>query len=82
MATVLASMSQACPKTDGPEQLGRMSPSAAPVMTCGDAKWAWQVLNLRPLPCEGSALPLSYTPQGVSAVYGGVGVGRNRALPR
>lgn len=24
--------------------------------------WAWQGLNLRPLPCQGSALPLSYTP--------------------
>jgi len=26
-------------------------------------EWAQQGLNLRPLPCEGSALPLSYTPQ-------------------
>src|SRR5919197_6378301 len=25
-------------------------------------KWAQQVSNLRPLPCEGSALPLSYVP--------------------
>ncbi len=24
--------------------------------------WARQGLNLRPLPCEGSALPLSYAP--------------------
>ena len=24
--------------------------------------WAMQGLNLRPLPCEGSALPLSYAP--------------------
>ena len=29
----------------------------------GTAEWAQQGLNLRPLPCEGSALPLSYTPQ-------------------
>jgi hypothetical protein len=28
----------------------------------GVAEWAQQGLNLRPLPCEGSALPLSYTP--------------------
>ena len=26
-------------------------------------KWAQQVSNLRPLPCEGSALPLSYVPE-------------------
>ena len=25
--------------------------------------WAWQGLNLRHLPCKGSALPLSYTPE-------------------
>src|SRR6266540_2493295 len=31
------------------------------VLTCAVVWWAWQVLNLRPLPCEGSALPLSYT---------------------
>src|SRR5216684_3769220 len=29
----------------------------------GNAEWAQQGLNLRPLPCEGSALPLSYTPK-------------------
>ena len=28
--------------------------------------WAQQGLNLRPLPCEGSALPLSYAPLYVS----------------
>ena len=26
--------------------------------------WAWQGLNLRPLRCQHSALPLSYTPAG------------------
>jgi hypothetical protein len=26
--------------------------------------WAWQGLNLRPLRCQHSALPLSYTPTG------------------
>lgn len=26
------------------------------------SEWAQQVSNLRPLPCEGSALPLSYAP--------------------
>ena len=28
----------------------------------GEEWWARQGLNLRPLPCEGSALPLSYAP--------------------
>src|SRR5690349_8696873 len=28
--------------------------------------WAWQGLNLRPLRCQHSALPLSYTPTEVS----------------
>jgi hypothetical protein len=32
------------------------------------AEWAQQGLNLRPLPCEGSALPLSYTPQIIKIV--------------
>src|SRR5215510_15261441 len=32
------------------------------------AKWAQQGLNLRPLPCEGSALPLSYTPEKLAQV--------------
>ncbi len=31
-------------------------------------KWAQQGLNLRPLPCEGSALPLSYTPEKLAQV--------------
>ena len=34
-------------------------------MTCGiegGAWWAQQGLNLRPHPCEGCALPLSYAP--------------------
>src|SRR5689334_21095097 len=30
----------------------------------GSSWWARQVLNLRPLACEASALPLSYAPQG------------------
>src|SRR5206468_3057390 len=44
----------------GDEQLDRhrASPSEA-------GPWARQGLNLRPLPCEGSALPLSYAPGGV-----------------
>ena len=29
--------------------------------------WAWQGLNLRPLRCQHSALPLSYTPTRGSA---------------
>src|SRR3954468_3073001 len=28
----------------------------------GEKWWAWQGLNLRPLRCQHSALPLSYTP--------------------
>jgi hypothetical protein len=33
-----------------------------PLRLTASLKWAQQGLNLRPLPCEGSALPLSYTP--------------------
>ena len=29
--------------------------------------WAWQGLNLRPLRCQHSALPLSYTPTFIPA---------------
>ena len=31
-------------------------------LTCGVSWWAREVLNLRPLACEASALPLSYAP--------------------
>src|SRR5262249_52854038 len=37
----------------------------APILS--SCLWAQQGLNLRPLPCEGSALPLSYTPPGSRA---------------
>ena len=33
-----------------------------PEISGESTEWAQQGLNLRPLPCEGSALPLSYTP--------------------
>src|SRR6266536_1548511 len=32
------------------------------LLTCGDRLWAREELDLRPLPCQGSALPLSYAP--------------------
>jgi hypothetical protein len=37
--------------------------------------WAYVVSNHGPLPCEGSALPLSYTPQQRVTLHGTDGVG-------
>ncbi len=49
-------------------------------MTCGDVRWAYEDLNLGPLPCQGSALPLSYTPaEGKRSHPGGVAPTRGMA---
>jgi hypothetical protein len=58
----------------------------------GSGWWARQVSNLRPLPCEGSALPLSYAPQQRVTLHGDAAdppgakswglVGRHRLEPR
>ncbi len=43
---------------------GRPDRTSEPAKISGESsEWAQQGLNLRPLPCEGSALPLSYTPR-------------------
>ena len=43
--------------------------------------WARQVLNLRPLPCEGSALPLSYAPVAAGLTLGRQAPRRPRIAP-
>src|SRR3546814_4747727 len=44
--------------------------------------WAWQGLNLRPLRCQHSALPLSYTPTVEWANSGGGGGSASGKLSR
>ena len=39
-----------------------------PKISRESTEWAQQVSNLRPLPCEGSALPLSYAPEKLAQV--------------
>jgi hypothetical protein len=47
-----------------------------PLLTCGNEWWAREELDLRPLPCQGSALPLSYAPRCWWSVQGSVCVSK------
>jgi hypothetical protein len=44
--------------------------------------WARQVLNLRPLACEASALPLSYAPAAIRVALTELRIGDGGACPR
>src|SRR3546814_11745258 len=63
--------------TGRPQGLLRATKNPAkPLIWRGFRWWAWQGLNLRPLRCQPSALPLSYTPTVEWANRGG-GEGRD-----
>ena len=47
----------------------------------GPTPWARQVSNLRPLPCEGSALPLSYAPKPLCKIAEIEAAARARVAP-
>ena len=64
--TEMAAMGHSCPFC---AQIGRLQSVVLkqkslgnPLGNQGFLWWAWQGLNLRPLRCQHSALPLSYTP--------------------